>query len=294
MTNRGEKGLGWLTFPLCSLEMKGESGGYICAAGELSEGCVPSIANAAVLIVVLQGSVLCSLWEDAKAFCPSPGLVLGVGDVCLCPSGAQVSLEAKRRRRKVHTRAIFIAFQDEDWLDFLQKRGCRLPLVGRLPGDGAADAFEKCLRGRLDLMPTSRSGYRHAYQELEAVLWHLYQQRGALEAEPRYSPLVDRVLQCIDASFTRDIALEDLAQQMGVTPQHLSRTFRRETQMRLLEYIARKRISRGMELLWQGVSPGEVGAQVGYTSPAYFRKVFRRYTGETPETFLQKNDFGRL
>lgn len=81
--------------------------------------------------------------------------------------------------------------------------------------------------------------------------------------------------------------IEALAAILGVTPQHLGRLFRRFLGRSPLDYLARLRLNRALQLLVDrpDLRVHEVGAAVGYPDPNYFIRLFRRYEGRTPGQF---------
>jgi len=96
----------------------------------------------------------------------------------------------------------------------------------------------------------------------------------------------DRAVEYIEAHFSEDITLEQLAELTGVSLQHFCRVFRAQTGMRPMEYLARKRVSEAKRLLSStGSSIAEIAELTGYRDPTYFGSVFRRYEGTTPTEY---------
>ena len=52
-----------------------------------------------------------------------------------------------------------------------------------------------------------------------------------------------------------------------------------------MEEFSAMRIEYAAQLLARGASPGEVAAQIGYCSGAYFSQKFRAATGHTPSAY---------
>ena len=68
-----------------------------------------------------------------------------------------------------------------------------------------------------------------------------------------------------------NISISDIALDLGISEGHLSRTFKKETDYTLLNYLTRYRIHKAMELLRDcRVKVYEVAAQVGYRDITYF------------------------
>ncbi|MGQ9779955.1 MAG: helix-turn-helix domain-containing protein [Bacillota bacterium] len=70
------------------------------------------------------------------------------------------------------------------------------------------------------------------------------------------------------------------------TDSGLSSRFTKYCGCTFLEYVTRYRIMKAKELLRRtNLSIKEIAAQVGYTDLAYFGRVFRRETGQTPSKY---------
>lgn len=90
----------------------------------------------------------------------------------------------------------------------------------------------------------------------------------------------------INANYAQDITLSMLAENSGVSEQHLCRMFRKRLGMRPVEYLNRCRIAVAKELLLDdSLSVTDVAESVGYSSPTYFGMVFRRLEGVTATEF---------
>jgi two-component system response regulator YesN len=82
------------------------------------------------------------------------------------------------------------------------------------------------------------------------------------------------------------LRLENIAQQVHVTPSHLSRIFKRSEGINVSDYITQKRIERAASLLLgTSESISYVSEQVGYASPYYFSACFKKVTGMTPSDY---------
>lgn len=115
--------------------------------------------------------------------------------------------------------------------------------------------------------------------------------RAALEREtpaPVVEPtLLRRCEALIETHHARqDFSVEWLAENLGCTPDHLSRMFRRRHGRRLIEAVHDRRIARAREML-RGATLGvaEVAWACGYARPSYFNRMFRIRTGTTPRAF---------
>ncbi|MDO4944987.1 MAG: AraC family transcriptional regulator [Ruminococcus sp.] len=91
------------------------------------------------------------------------------------------------------------------------------------------------------------------------------------------------VLQFIEEHYSNQIKLNDLAKVAGVTEQHLCRLFKKNFQLRPMEYLAQVRIAHAKDLLvYSDKSIGEICEETGFQDSSYFSVVFKKYENVTP------------
>lgn len=100
------------------------------------------------------------------------------------------------------------------------------------------------------------------------------------------TPLARAAIRKISASGGRDISLQSLAAELGVTPNHLGHVFRSDVGQRFTDWLNAFRIERGKHLL---ADPArrvyEVANEVGINDAGYFQTLFKRHTGLTPTDY---------
>lgn len=102
------------------------------------------------------------------------------------------------------------------------------------------------------------------------------------------SRTVRQALEIVRAEFSRDLGIEEIAERLGVSASHLSRTFSTEVGQPLSIYLADLRIQRAGELLEQNeLSIKEIAVRCGYRDPNYFSRAFRAATGQTPSEYAR-------
>ena len=93
------------------------------------------------------------------------------------------------------------------------------------------------------------------------------------------------VLQYIEEHYPEHIKLNELAIIAGVSEQHLCRLFKKNFQLRPMEYLAQVRVQHAKDLLvYSNKTIGEISDETGFQDGSYFSEVFKRYenmpTGE--------------
>lgn len=117
-----------------------------------------------------------------------------------------------------------------------------------------------------------------------ALSFNLNNARG-----PKLPQYVLDAIRYIDENYARPITLHEIAQNVYINNWYLSAQFSKYMKLSLNEYINKVRINHAMQLLKSGnMRIYQVSSEVGFSDPAYFSAVFRRFTGVTPKEY-QKN-----
>jgi signal transduction histidine kinase/AraC-like DNA-binding protein len=123
--------------------------------------------------------------------------------------------------------------------------------------------------------------------EAADVLWRALAQTDALP--PHTSMLVKHAVAYMQQNYQQVLSRQELASAIGVNPDYLTRIFRRELSISLWDYLSRYRIKRAKELLRMTHSNiATVAAQVGFTDPAYFSRVFHKEVGCSPREYRER------
>lgn len=86
------------------------------------------------------------------------------------------------------------------------------------------------------------------------------------------------------------IKIEDIAAAVGLTPNHLSMVFKKETGMTIQEYVRKRRIDAAQNmLLYSDYSLTEIAHFLAFSSASHFISVFHKVTGVTPKEYQNKN-----
>ena len=106
---------------------------------------------------------------------------------------------------------------------------------------------------------------------------------------------IQKSLRYIDYNYSRDIDVDDIAANAGISRSHLYRLFVQHISMPPNEYLTRYRIQKACILLQQQhLSVGEAAYSTGFSDQLYFSRVFKKYKGVPPsryaETYRQTDD----
>ena len=110
----------------------------------------------------------------------------------------------------------------------------------------------------------------------------------ATKSHGDFSDYVRRANEFIGKNYMHNIALDDVAEYVGVSSSYLSRLYREETGMTFVEYLNRVRVNAAKGYLNSGMAIKEVAMKCGFHRYNYFFKVFKDYEGVTPKEYINK------
>jgi transcriptional regulator GlxA family with amidase domain len=80
-----------------------------------------------------------------------------------------------------------------------------------------------------------------------------------------------------------------MTERSGLKPRTFARRFRSATGYRPMEYVHALRVEEAKRIIEMGATGiDEVGYEVGYEDPTFFRRLFKRTTGLTPAAYRRK------
>ncbi|MCD9021721.1 response regulator [Cohnella silvisoli] len=106
------------------------------------------------------------------------------------------------------------------------------------------------------------------------------------DQEKREKDIIMLVQQYIFEHLSEDISLVKLGELTYFNPSYLSRLFKQITGTNISDHIHLARINKAKELLsGTGMKIHEVAISIGFDSPAYFAKFFKKSTSMTPQEY---------
>lgn len=102
--------------------------------------------------------------------------------------------------------------------------------------------------------------------------------------------VVEQLVNYLDEHFAEKISLDQIAENMYLSPFYISKIFKSETGNTPIHYLIKIRMERAHEILengWEG-SIQEVAARVGYEDAYHFSKLFKKHFGVSPSQVKKK------
>lgn len=101
--------------------------------------------------------------------------------------------------------------------------------------------------------------------------------------------IADRAIEVMETEYGILEGVEEVAIRLGVSPEHLSRSFREEKGLAPIHFLNRRRIQAAMnELLDSGAPISKIAERNGFANGNYFSKVFTKYVGMSPGEYRKK------
>ena len=99
---------------------------------------------------------------------------------------------------------------------------------------------------------------------------------------------VERIKRYIERN-SEEVSLDQLAREMNLSPQYLSRFFRARNRKGFRDYKIEIKVKRAKYLLKNtAYSVSQIGEQLGYSNAESFMRIFKKNTSLTPSQFRQE------
>jgi len=100
------------------------------------------------------------------------------------------------------------------------------------------------------------------------------------------SILVKKAIAFLHQNYALPLTRQEIARSIGVSSNYLNHIFHQEVGLSPVDCLNRFRILKAREILQHSSdSITTIAAQVGFDDPSYFSRVFRKYVGQTPQSY---------
>ena len=141
----------------------------------------------------------------------------------------------------------------------------------------------------LELVMDESAGYQPVAAALTLeIMAHTHAQMRLGARGESNEPLVARARILLNERLDRQVNMERLAQELGMGYSWLRKKFKQHTGMAMHQYHMQARISRARLLLRDtSMTIQEISDTLGFDSPFYFSRMFKKKTGVSPFMFRQ-------
>lgn len=126
---------------------------------------------------------------------------------------------------------------------------------------------------------------------LEKLLEFAQDSRRNVIAENMFSNATFmKLIQYVDENYREDISLSQVAQALYMSPNYVSKLFKKGIGVTFVHYVTQKRIEDAKELLMStDRSLTDIAGDVGFHDYFHFIKTFKKMTGLTPGQYRNQN-----
>lgn len=102
--------------------------------------------------------------------------------------------------------------------------------------------------------------------------------------------IVQRALYYINKYHRRQIGVPEVAESVGLSPNYLTNLFKQTHGMTVTQYVTNLRLQKAQTLLREtSDSVAEIAYSVGFHSPYYLSRVFKKEFGKTPREYRSEH-----
>jgi AraC-like DNA-binding protein len=135
-------------------------------------------------------------------------------------------------------------------------------------------------RGVVKILRKGMFSTQETLSHIEAVL----SRAGTLGSDAQN--IVRKAMVYLHEHYMEPVSLEEAARHVNLSKEYLARCFRQEMGITLVTYLNRYRVNQAKALLEKGeLSLTEIALETGFSSSAYFSRVFRQEVGMSPRDY---------
>jgi len=125
-----------------------------------------------------------------------------------------------------------------------------------------------------------------SFTELQMIIKDLMDNLKYKKFKREYSINVQNVLKIIQEEYSEDLTLKAIAERLHLNVMYVGQIFKKETNKSFSQYLNHYRIKLAQNLLLHSdLNINEISEKIGYMSPGYFYKNFKKYCGISPKEF---------
>jgi YesN/AraC family two-component response regulator len=123
------------------------------------------------------------------------------------------------------------------------------------------------------------------------LIFLLIRNAGEEAETPSGSAFIESAVKYIQENYAQEVTLSGVAKTLSVSPEHLSRTFKKQTGFCFSEYLTLYRLQKAEYMLKNepGRSINGVAFSCGFNDSNYFSYKFKKAYGKSPKKISKKS-----
>jgi two-component system, response regulator YesN len=107
--------------------------------------------------------------------------------------------------------------------------------------------------------------------------------------------IIEEIASYIQINYSEEISLQEFSEKFYLSREYISRKFKQIYGENLSDFIVRIRINKAKELLkFPNLKIYEIAGKIGYQDDKYFRKIFKKIVGMTPNEYRKEFELKKI
>lgn len=126
-------------------------------------------------------------------------------------------------------------------------------------------------------------------KEREKQLTRLYNMEPTIKIQDYCDNLtILSAISFIKQNYNKSVGLQEAAAVINISPEHLSRLFKKETGLNYVKYLNIYRINQSINLMYEKrLSLNQICQSCGFPTHSYFAKTFKKYLHVSPSKYRE-------
>ncbi|WP_040206054.1 response regulator [Neobacillus jeddahensis] len=131
-----------------------------------------------------------------------------------------------------------------------------------------------------------------AYKERKKREIAVFLKKVKRTTQQKNSNIIYDIEKYLQAHFDREVKLQEISEHFYISREYISRKFKQEFNVNITDYMVKIRMERAKSLLKNSqLKIYEIAGMIGYQDDKYFRKVFKKVEGITPNEYRELHTF---
>ncbi len=126
--------------------------------------------------------------------------------------------------------------------------------------------------------------------EIWQKLYQYYCSLPVSEHRPqKHLTRLKEILSYVQEHYAQELTLDEIAEHVNICKSECCRFFKKYMKMTIFDYILFLRVQNSLPLLREGESVTKIASMTGFSTPAYYGQIFKRYMGCSPSHYRKEH-----